>query len=330
MVYLFHPYLLLFLGLVCLVLLACRKWVAAGVFGVAFVVLNCLTQSFGFRPFHFRSRKARGTISVLAYNIHGSGEDYDAQALCRVIGQIRPDMLFLSEYSASDKVLLEFVDSLYGGNADVCGEQLVASRFEMTELGTVPFSHFTRLTLPGGDGAGDGAGDGSGDGVGDGVGGGGLPLVVVTCHLPSNNYQDRLYFTPDSIQDMGGLRRYLRNIDRVAVDRLEAARTIGDSIPKSVPCIVMGDMNDVSGSPALDAFAAAGLEDAWWRGGLGFGPTIFNPVPFRIDHIMYSPSDLRLVRVRRIKSRGLGLHGNRLSDHDGLVAFFEYHWGQVI
>ncbi len=298
MVYLFHPYLLLFLGLVCLVLLACRKWVAAGVFGVAFVVLNCLTQSFGFRPFHFRSRKARGTISVLAYNIHGSGEDYDAQALCRVIGRIRPDMLFLSEYSASDKVLLEFVDSLYGGNADVCGEQLVASRFEMTEMNMVPFSHFIRLT----------AGD---------------SLTVVTCHLPSNNYLDKQYFTPDSIQDMNGLKRYLLNIDSVAVERQEAARTISDSLPQSMPCIVMGDMNDVSGSPALDVFADAGLEDAWWRGGLGFGPTIYNPMPFRIDHILYTPRSLRLVKVSRIKSRGLGLDGKRLSDHDGLFAEFE-------
>ena len=300
MVYLFHPYLLLFLGIVCLVLLVCRKWVAAGVLAVACIVLDCTTQSFAFRPFH-REVSGRGTVSVLAYNIHGSGEDYDAQAVCRVVGRIQPDMLYLSEYAAEDTVLLNFVDSLYGGNVDVCGEQLLASHFEMTELNTVPFSHFTRLTLPDG----------------------GFPLVVVTCHLPSNNYLDKQYFTPDSIQDMGGLKRYLQNIDTVAVERREVARTISDSIPRTMPCIVMGDMNDVSGSPALDVFAAAGLQDAWWKGGFGFGPTIYNPMPFRIDHVLYTPSALRLVKVRRIKSRGLGLNGNRLSDHDGLYDEFE-------
>ena len=53
-----------------------------------------------------------------------------------------------------------------------------------------------------------------------------------------------------------------------------------------VPCIVMGDMNDVSGSPCMKVFANAGLRDTWWDGGFGYGATIHEPVLYRIDHVM--------------------------------------------
>ena len=77
----------------------------------------------------------------------------------------------------------------------------------------------------------------------------------------------------------------------------------------------MGDFNDVYGSPVMDFFEDAGLKNAWWEGGFGYGATFHNPLPYRIDHILYS-NYLNLKGIKKISAEGL-------SDHDALVADFE-------
>lgn len=52
--------------------------------------------------------------------------------------------------------------------------------------------------------------------------------------------------------------------------------------------VVMGGMNDISGSSCLRTLADVGFEDAWWNGGFGYGATIHKPLPYRIDHIFYN------------------------------------------
>lgn len=53
--------------------------------------------------------------------------------------------------------------------------------------------------------------------------------------------------------------------------------------------ILAGDLNDVNGSPLLNALKQAGLKDAWWEAGHGFGFTYVNGwLRFRLDHIMLS------------------------------------------
>lgn len=74
-------------------------------------------------------------------------------------------------------------------------------------------------------------------------------------------------------------------------------------------------MNDVSGSPAMNALRKAGFKDAWWKGGFGYGATIHDPLPFRIDHVLYNDG-LRLKAIKKISSNGW-------SDHDALYAVFE-------
>lgn len=51
----------------------------------------------------------------------------------------------------------------------------------------------------------------------------------------------------------------------------------------------MGDLNDISGSTPLRTLEYSGLKDAWWEGVVGYGATIHNPFPYRIDHIMFTP-----------------------------------------
>lgn len=83
-----------------------------------------------------------------------------------------------------------------------------------------------------------------------------------------------------------------------------------------VPTIVMGDFNDVPGSPTLNILERAGLKDAWWEGGCGYGATIHHPLPYRIDHILHNDG-LKLKSIKKIVTQDL-------SDHDALVARFVF------
>lgn len=81
------------------------------------------------------------------------------------------------------------------------------------------------------------------------------------------------------------------------------------------PLIVIGDMNDVSGSYPINRIKDAGLKDVWWEGGCGFGATFHSGLlRLRIDHILYDNDRLKLVDVKVLESD--------LSDHNALMARF--------
>lgn len=146
----------------------------------------------------------------------------------------------------------------------------------------------------------------------------GEQVVIYGVHLISNNYNDRMdYMSPDSINNHHEVREYLKNIMTAGYLRQEEAQLIlsGKEVTEGIlPTIVMGDFNDVCGSPALNILETAGLKDAWWEGGFGYGATIHRPLPFRIDHILYSDK-LKLRSIKKVDANGL-------SDHDALVATF--------
>lgn len=135
-------------------------------------------------------------------------------------------------------------------------------------------------------------------------------IDICGCHLYSNN---KSVGQANKIKDIHGAKAYLKNYRRMSLERVKEAQTIVDSL-SDVPALVLGDMNDVPGSPALKTLERAGLKNAWWKGGFGYGATLHKPLPYRIDHIYYSDG-LKLQRIRRVKSHGL-------SDHDALVADF--------
>lgn len=159
-------------------------------------------------------------------------------------------------------------------------------------------------------------------------------LVLVGCHLSSNNYtKDKV-----DVRSLSGLSRlisYFESINYSSNLRLHEAERIISEL-NDLPTIVLGDMNDVCGSPCMKVFAGAGLKDAWWEGGFGYGATIHKPLAYRIDHMLYpggfrvfKVSDASLVSGGSEGSNGLKLKGikkvssNGLSDHDALVAEFE-------
>lgn len=156
-------------------------------------------------------------------------------------------------------------------------------------------------------------------------------INILGCHLSSNNYNEHHeYMTPDSVENSQESKAYLRNvIDASGYRETECNELLSVLNGTGDPTIVMGDMNDVAGSPAMRVLKKAHLKDAWWQKGFGYGATIHKPLPYRIDHIMYRdavvsngsnqfqkvPGSLRLKSIRKIDS-------NDLSDHNALVAEF--------
>ena len=83
------------------------------------------------------------------------------------------------------------------------------------------------------------------------------------------------------------------------------------------PIIVLGDMNDISGSYAINRIKSVELANAWWKGGFGYGTTYHgNGLRLRIDQILYQESRFELRNVKVI--------GSDLSDHNALVAEFSF------
>lgn len=141
-------------------------------------------------------------------------------------------------------------------------------------------------------------------------------ISIFGCHMASNNYKSQKpSIRPENIDGVSSFGEYLNNIELATTQRMEEVMGIMEHTSFNNMSIVIGDFNDVCGSKPLRALVHAGLKDAWWEKGLGYGATISRPLPFRIDHIMYREG-LKLKSIKRINSEGL-------SDHDALVATFE-------
>lgn len=107
----------------------------------------------------------------------------------------------------------------------------------------------------------------------------------------------------------GGLKEGYRNRTLEADAIYEALQH------ESYPAIVMGDMNDISGSYTLGRIESAGLTDAWWKGGFGYGTTYHDHgLRLRLDHILYDEERLTLSDVKVIDTDA--------SDHNAFVGGF--------
>ena len=124
----------------------------------------------------------------------------------------------------------------------------------------------------------------------------GTKITIIGCHLSSSHHH------------------LLEGYNR----RQKEADTIYDIITKnSYPVIVMGDMNDISGSYTIRRIQDAGLVDAWWERGCGYGTTFHNKLlKLRLDHILYQKEKINLKHVRVIDSD--------FSDHNALFASFTF------
>lgn len=141
-------------------------------------------------------------------------------------------------------------------------------------------------------------------------------INIFGCHLASNNYKLQMpSIRPENINGISSFGEYLKNIESATKQRMEEVVGITRHPDFNKMSIVLGDFNDVSGSKPLSALENAGLKDAWWEKGFGYGATVSHPLSFRIDYIMYREG-LKLKSIKKIDSQGL-------SDHDALLATFE-------
>lgn len=301
---LFIPWLLLFLLIIFFVSAILRKWKYALLFLVVIVSLNWWAECF---PIHFCSKaKNEECLKVMSFNINGTMDDIAEKSsrLAEIFIKYNPDVLFVTELSDKNKPILDsllvnvFPYSTYTKNFWNCfysrypmeNWKKLENRNNIEHLGVytchIPFANDS--------------------------------IVLYGCHFASNNYtSDYKYVTPDSINNHHDVITYISDVNRTSIIRYKEANAVSEEIKEvNHPVILMGDLNDVCGSEAVKTLEHAGLTDAWWAGGCGYGATINNPLPFRIDHIMFSDK-LKLLYIEVVDSEGF-------SDHDALYAEFGF------
>ena len=127
-------------------------------------------------------------------------------------------------------------------------------------------------------------------------------LAIYCCHLSSN----LLDFSPNKWDAL----------QKGYEERAQEADILYDALThEKYPAILMGDMNDISGSYTLRRIESAGLTDAWWKGGFGYGTTYHDHgLRLRLDHILYDEDRLKLTDIKVIDTDA--------SDHNALVSCF--------
>lgn len=283
------------------IIIALKKhfWIA-GVLVVVGFLLNWLSECLAFSLMSNNEICGKKAVRVMAWNIDGS--EYDSLKVARiadVIIKYKPDVIFLSE--DFDKTGA-FLDSLltknypYSSNM-VCSGHQFYSNYMLDSIRVVDVEGYDNPLR-----------------IHVSIKVKGQIIDIYGCHLASNNYSaSHVDFHLDQVNDHHDAKQYLKNIhDASRLRKLEAQAIIKDMTDRAT--IIMGDFNDVGGSPALRVFKAAGFQDAWWKGGMGYGATIHYLLPYRIDHIMYNDK-LTPKSIRKIDAKGL-------SDHDALVAEF--------
>ena len=302
------PLLILILLLTAVVFVCFKRWKwAVGVLVVAFIV-NWYGEVYALHPFGACSSESGERMTVMTFNIHVPGEDFDKRTagIAELISEENPDVVFLCEIFTPYKHYDEQLDS-------ILKQTFPYSTYEgQTQWGNAfyskhPIDSVQVLSIT----------------IGEclplaSISFNGKSMSLLGCHLSSNNYLDaKTKLEVDDISTRGEAKQYFVTLEkgyrsrRLDMDSLALQLT---AVDKS-HLIALGDMNDIGGSYTIRAFEAMGLKDAWWKGGFGLGGTrkVFG-FPFRIDHIMYG-SGFELKDVKAVESEGL-------SDHDAVIARF--------
>lgn len=295
------PWVLLLLILLVAVCLLMKWWKTGVAIAIALLLVNWYWQVFSFGICSLDKHKNPNCLRVMTWNIccaDSAGTDDVDGMLSAILGQ-DADVVFLTEYSRNAKPEIDSLLSIHYPYKDDYPVRVMWGQVYSREpidscmrIGGEEDGYLFRFDVRFSD----------------------VKLPIYCLHLQSNNIIDGEQFYPDSIADRGGIMRYLDNYKAASEIRREQAELIVRDLTDD-PRIVMGDMNDVCGSPCMKVFAEAGLRDAWWESGFGYGATIHEPLPYRIDHLMYG-NGLKLKGIEKVCSKGL-------SDHDALVAEFE-------
>ena len=295
------PWLLIILLFISLLFLFFRNWIVGLFLLIVCIGLNWYFESIPFRLWSIDKSSETRLLRIMSFNIDGSETNITdrAERIVEIINKKNPDVIFIAEFYESD---LNVLDTLLSKSFSY---STCTGGYSHYFYSKCPLGSMTKLIS-----------SGNGSGVfkckaaiyNDSI-------TLYGCHLASNNYtENKEYITPDSIKSHEDLKTYIKDIERAYLLRDYEASALVHDMSQDSPILLMGDFNDVGGSKAVRTLECSGFRDAWWKGGLGYGATIHKPLPYRIDHIMYS-EQFKLQKIEIVSSEGL-------SDHDALYAEF--------
>ena len=298
------PIILWVLAISSIGLLIFRKWKWAVICFVSCLAINWWTGTIPLNLFHYANTDDRD-LRVAAYNIDclGWGEKHEGweEELVTFIEETDADILFLSEFQyhnfggythlldtiTTTKFFRQVVDVKYG-RKDVVYSKYPISDFHRIDINPkfcksdslykeITVDYYQRL----------------------------LPMIyqmkvnvrgkdvqVVCCHLASNEFN-----VAKKMMKEKGIGGFWNNLSKGYIYREVEAKSIVDALDKSMPTILIGDLNDINGSPTLNILKNACLQDAWWQTGTGYGHTYYKQgLYFRLDHVMVS-KDMEVANV---------------------------------
>ena len=254
----------------------------------ACLLLNWYSETIALRPFF---GQGDGQIKVMTFNVNSPGTDFEKKK-SEIIAQIEaedPDFLYLPELGTAGNEVHERLKAVYPyTNATVhLRDDGVEPFYSKWPIDTIidlsnPHAYHSIYRIQ--------------------VSKETDTIAIYCCHLSSN----LLDFSPNKWDAL----------QKGYEERAQEADILYDALAREpYPAIVMGDMNDISGSYTLRRIEAAGLADAWWKGGFGYGTTYHDHgLRLRLDHILYDEDRLTLTDVKVIDTDA--------SDHNALVGGF--------
>lgn len=275
-------------------------WIIASMILLTGIILNYHTQSVPINIDNSTHDKTSHQVRILTYNL-GLHNQYineakdSLDALTKLIDSVNADIVVLPESRMFGKQQLHQL--LIASYPYHIGQQMPAkqkhietwiySRYPMSNTQRIGqhYIYSTEILLPDS-----------------------IALTLVACHLSSNQWHS-------SLTGGDGL---LKNIANGRKNRQEEVTDICEYLKGyDGHLVVCGDLNDMSGSDALDLLQnQLSIEDAWWTAGHGYGATFHGKgLYLRLDHILYSkhftPTDINVINVD-------------FSDHYPLVADLGY------
>ncbi len=243
-------------------------------------------------------------LRVLTWNVHRSAivnEEQQMEMVKEIVGQ-EADVVQLNEFMLSscqvmDSLLRECYPFVVDVNARLASGDIIYSKKEL-------FNSGQRKIGEGGKGLQNHAMT---------VLCGKDSVYLVGVHLMGNN---------DSITNRliaSEREEYYNHFYRLYKERQEDRKVSAHYLKqwaKECPhaMIIMGDMNDFSVSAPMDSLRDAGMKNAWWEGGFGYGATFKQGwMRLRIDHIYYND---------RLELKNIKVVETDLSYHNMLVADF--------
>lgn len=251
--------------------------------------------------FGFNNDSNENHFRVLTWNIHSSRKKKkeEQEEIARIIIAQNTDFILLNEFTLDSCLVIDSLLSKHysyknDANAKTKSGDIFYSRTQLIESGKYRKVHnciYSKLFVEKDS------------------------LYVLGCHLAGNNREGQIEIDDaDSLRNVKIFWSHYRNAQEKRKEKVQfLKKTIQES---TQPMIVMGDMNDFDTSAPMDSLKDAGMKNAWWEGGFGYGATYHEGwLRLRIDHIYYNDK-LMLADVKVVKTD--------LSDHNILIADFSF------